>query len=651
MMKRRFFRRTSAILCLTAALTVAFCPAASGFAAEENGAGGTPGGDYEYVIPMEHDFITQYDEMQRFVVRDGNREALYDYSGKKLSESYDSLGPLPWEQLWSATDGDTLSILDNDGEVISFDIPEEQFLTSFGDGIFVLLDIPRGEADNWWQTYEGDVHVYDYEGTLLSSFSYPEHRSTLWSYGSYDLNFCGGLLAFRAPNGLCGAIDISGNEVISPQFTGLWGFDFNGNYSIASKDGKYGVVDRSGKTVVDFSYDSIQEWRSPQGDKTLIIIEKDGKWGLMDGDFRMLAEPQFSDMEIHSVCPEDSLLIVRKKTESGDSTYGLMSSDGKLLLDCVYSEISEPSEGRIAVSNTDGKWAYFDCDGRQITDFSYTGVSDYSEGLAYVEGESCGFLDRGGQLVLRQTYVNPFNIKSIRFSEGLAEMKDAEGNARYIDRAGNTVIQPTEGEIWRNGYPMTDGLAVVASGAIMNPGKYGVIRYLGEPSEWAAADVKEAIELAIVPEALQNRYQAAVSRGEFCELACRLLQKSGVNLPKPDKQNPNPFSDSDSQYVYTLSRLGVVDGRGDGIFDPDAAITRQEAAKLLSKTADVLDIARTSLALEYSDQNEAAEWAVPFISDVSNIGVMLGVSENRFDPQGTYTREQSIMTMLRLSRL
>ena len=129
-----------------------------------------------------------------------------------------------------------------------------------------------------------------------------------------------------------------------------------------------------------------------------------------------------------------------------------------------------------------------------------------------------------------------------------------------------------------------------------------------------------------------------------------LLTSKAVELPKEDSENPNPFTDCDSESVYALSRLGVIDGRGNGIFDPDAAITRQEAAKLLSNTAGVLGLAHTEIWFEYSDAQEADDWAQPFIQEVSNLGVMLGVAEGVFDPLGTYTREQSVITMLRLYR-
>jgi len=51
---------------------------------------------------------------------------------------------------------------------------------------------------------------------------------------------------------------------------------------------------------------------------------------------------------------------------------------------------------------------------------------------------------------------------------------------------------------------------------------------------------------------------------------------------------------------------------------------------------------------EFVDNNQIAAWALTAVGQVQEAGIMSGVGNNRFDPQGEFTREQSIMTMLRL---
>lgn len=45
------------------------------------------------------------------------------------------------------------------------------------------------------------------------------------------------------------------------------------------------------------------------------------------------------------------------------------------------------------------------------------------------------------------------------------------------------------------------------------------------------------------------------------------------------------FSDEDESYVKWMAEAGIVQGRGGGLFDPDAPVTRCEATAMLSRCA------------------------------------------------------------------
>ncbi len=189
----------------------------------------------------------------------------------------------------------------------------------------------------------------------------------------------------------------------------------------------------------------------------------------------------------------------------------------------------------------------------------------------------------------------------------------------------------------------------------------------GGPSGWAQAEVSQAILLGLVPGELQNAYDAPVTRREFCRLIANLYDiwylsgKAGtVGQGTPGGTDPEPvFGDTDDPDVLLCASLGIVGGRGNGIFDPDAPITRQEAAKMLYSAADKLtsliaDEAASASALAsnfphvFSDGNRIQNFARNGIYWVYRQGIMTGVPGNAFDPVGTYTREQAYLTMLRL---
>ena len=102
----------------------------------------------------------------------------------------------------------------------------------------------------------------------------------------------------------------------------------------------------------------------------------------------------------------------------------------------------------------------------------------------------------------------------------------------------------------------------------------------------------------------------------------------------------------------------MVYGPGDGTFLPGNLISRQDAAVLLMQAAAALDLPITAEGgLLYSDMEQISAYARPAVAWVSQVrdsvssrSVMAGVGDGRFDPMGTYTREQAVLTLLRMFR-
>ncbi len=189
------------------------------------------------------------------------------------------------------------------------------------------------------------------------------------------------------------------------------------------------------------------------------------------------------------------------------------------------------------------------------------------------------------------------------------------------------------------------------------------------PSSWAVPEVTDALGKNLVPLSLQQSYTSPINRADFCNLLMTmLLRRTGCETMtdlaahfKVDTATQS-FTDIDElsmkEDIVTAAALGIVNGRGNGIFDPSAGITRQEAAVMLMRAARVLEIPMGT-PRTFADMKDAAEWAVTGILYVSSLvtpadgttagrAVMGGVSETKFQPLGQYTVEQAILTMVRL---
>jgi len=192
------------------------------------------------------------------------------------------------------------------------------------------------------------------------------------------------------------------------------------------------------------------------------------------------------------------------------------------------------------------------------------------------------------------------------------------------------------------------------------------------PSSWAKKEVNKAIELALVPEELQSDYTAAITREEFCILVMGLADIYDVVAEEEEaaeeavveeeeeaveeeaveedaaEEAVSPFEDTDNEYVVAAYELGIVNGKAEGVFDPNGSITRQEAATMLTRAAKVFGMDIQAEASAFADADKVAGYAKAGVDFVFAQGVMNGTGDDMFTPAGTYTREQSIMTVLRL---
>lgn len=164
------------------------------------------------------------------------------------------------------------------------------------------------------------------------------------------------------------------------------------------------------------------------------------------------------------------------------------------------------------------------------------------------------------------------------------------------------------------------------------------------PSSWAAEQVNTAIAAGIVPESLQGKYTQAATRAEFCALAVELYETvTGMEITQR-----TTFTDTTDENVEKMAGLGVVTGVGEGRFSPDGTLTREQAATMLSRLAAAMGSPLTMQAPTFADNTAISSWAFDAVGQMQGSGIMGGVGDNAFDPQGSYSREQSMLTMLRL---
>ena len=102
---------------------------------------------------------------------------------------------------------------------------------------------------------------------------------------------------------------------------------------------------------------------------------------------------------------------------------------------------------------------------------------------------------------------------------------------------------------------------------------------------------------------------------------------------------------------YKLIRYsyGIINGKAKGIFAPHDFITREEAATILDRICEYVDISGNDVYnFRFHDDEAISEWAKSGVYHMQFIGIMNGVGDDLFAQQDTYTVEQAILTMVRI---
>lgn len=167
------------------------------------------------------------------------------------------------------------------------------------------------------------------------------------------------------------------------------------------------------------------------------------------------------------------------------------------------------------------------------------------------------------------------------------------------------------------------------------------------PSEWSLDSVVKAIEINVLPETLQNNYQTAISREEFCDIVFEILKYNNIKFVK--QENDVLFSDTDNKSINALYNLGIVNGYDKHLFMPNERITREQAATILNRILilfkkDILDA-----NYKYKDDWIISDYARESVYNMLVCEIMFGTGNDLFEPNISFTREQAIVALLRLN--
>ncbi|MCU6709062.1 S-layer homology domain-containing protein [Paenibacillus sp. J5C_2022] len=178
---------------------------------------------------------------------------------------------------------------------------------------------------------------------------------------------------------------------------------------------------------------------------------------------------------------------------------------------------------------------------------------------------------------------------------------------------------------------------------------------------WAGSDIELMAAKLIVNGHTANTFapDAPITRAEFTALIVRGLGIPASYSEQSAESGGTSFSDvsNDAWYAGSIAAAiasGLIEGSGNGIFNPDAPLTREQLATLVVRALQASGSLASAQSQnnpgnsDWTDRNEISEWARDAVAILADAGIVHGFADGSFGPGKTTTRAQAAVMLKRM---
>jgi hypothetical protein len=170
--------------------------------------------------------------------------------------------------------------------------------------------------------------------------------------------------------------------------------------------------------------------------------------------------------------------------------------------------------------------------------------------------------------------------------------------------------------------------------------------------DWFYSAVEYAASRGLMEGASDTLFEpnAPATRGMFVSI---LGQIAGADIVA---YTENPFTDVKSgeyyePYIRWARKRDIVSGTGDGRFDPESGVTREQMAVILANYVRSAGISlNTGAAVVFADDAQISPWARSAVDLLASAGILKGMEDGSFAPNRTATRAEIAAILSRLAR-
>ena len=229
-----------------------------------------------------------------------------------------------------------------------------------------------------------------------------------------------------------------------------------------------------------------------------------------------------------------------------------------------------------------------------------------------------------------------------------ATYKDTEGN----EKSASVKVTVKKASTTTGG---NDGTTSGGGPSIIAPGNTGAVTTPNtntnykpdfqdlDSVEWARTAINGLAMRGMISGRDQYTFDpnANITRAEYCQILMGAI--NALNA-----KGESTFADVPSTAWYynavsVASQLGIVSGYGDGNFGPNDLITRQDMALMTYKTAKIMNksLEPVNAEITFEDSHEISDYAFEAVMTLQKAGIINGMTDTTFEPHSNATRAQS----------
>lgn len=299
---------------------------------------------------------------------------------------------------------------------------------------------------------------------------------------TYDVDYSNGTYKTKA-------INSKGKEIVKDydkveavanhdEDKNIW---YEKNVFKVQKNDKYGLINYSGKSLLECEYDEIEPI---YGIENSLVIKKDGKYGLCDDSGNIIIDTKYKAIGKIEDDYKNGYVVV-----SENDKYGIIGIDKSVILETKYDEVKSVCGENIYTIKENGKYYIINKAGDKILSKGFEDVLEINKDYIVIKNNGkCGVVDIHGETKLTPKY-NSLTYKSgddyiaktgdkfgIINLDGTSKIAEEYVDIKYIG-AGNFVVANYEenGKIFSKVYDSNYELKITGEILEINTSK-GYIR-------------------------------------------------------------------------------------------------------------------------------------------------------------------------------